>query len=170
MRAAEQSMQLRVLMGPSGCSRVPCRLPGAVILEGAVGYNGANQKDDVVAIQASLNSVVAAMGGPGVPLAEDGIAGPKTQNAILHFQQHWVPYRDSKIEPEKATLRALNRAVGASLSIAIPATTVTAAGPAAAPTPVGAPKPPKPVVLTDNEKAAIMKAAIRHATVKSLWL
>lgn len=163
-------MQLRVLMGPSGCSRVPCRLPGAVILEGAVGYNGANQKDDVVAIQASLNSVVAAMGGPGVPLAEDGIAGPKTQNAILHFQQHWVPYRDSKIEPEKATLGALNRAVGASLSIAIPATTVTAAGPAAAPTPVGAPKPPKPVVLTDNEKAAIMKAAIRHATVKSLWL
>lgn len=170
-------MQLRVLMGRTGQTRVPCRLPGAVILDGSVGYTGTNRKEDVLAIQESLNAVVAALGGPGEALKEDGIAGPRTQNAILRFQQHWVPYRDSKIEPEKATLRALNRAVGSSLTAAIPAAAAAggggapAAGPAVAgPAPVGAPKPPKPPVLSDADKQAIMKAAIRHATVRSVLL
>lgn len=169
-------MQLRVLMGRTGQTRVPCRLPGAVILEGSVGYTGTNRKEDVLAIQESLNAVVAALGGPGEALKEDGIAGPRTQNAILRFQQHWVPFRDSKIEPEKATLRALNRAVGSSLTAAIPAAAAVAggggaAGPAVAgPSAVGAPKPPKPPVLSDADKQAIMKAAIRHATVRSVLL
>ena len=170
-------MQLRVLMGDLGRTRVPCRLPGAVILEGSVGYTGTNRKEEVLAIQQSLNAVVAELGGPGEPLKEDGLSGPRTQNAILRFQQHWVPYRDSKIEPDKATLRALNRAVGASLTAAIPVAATEAAGGsvAAGPVPVGgppvgAPKAAKPPVLTNTDKLAIMQAAIRHATVRTVLL
>ncbi|TAJ84537.1 hypothetical protein [Reyranella sp.] len=160
-------MQLRVLRGRLGPSRMPCRLPGAVILDGSVGYNGTNRTDDVVAIQSSLNSVLAAMGGPGEALAEDGIAGPKTQNAILRFQEHWVPWRDSKIEPDKGTLHALNRAVGSSLAAAVPVMAT------AGPTPVGAPKPPKPPAapyFTFEDKQAIMQAGIRLGMVRTVWL
>ena len=168
-------MQLRVLRGRLGQSRVPCRLPGAVILDGSVGNGGTNRPDDVVAIQSSLNSVIAAMGGPGEQLKEDGIAGPRTQNAILRFQQHWVAFRDSRIDPERATLHALNRAVGASLAASVPVGVPEAAGEAVAagPTPVGAPKPPKPPkppVLTDDDKVAIMKAGIRLGMVRTVWL
>lgn len=152
-------MRLKIMMASGGLT-VPCKLPGSVILDGSVGYNGSNGKSDVAAIQCSLNAVMPNMGGAMAILAEDGIAGPKTQNAILRFQTHWVNFRDSRIDPGGATLRALNRAVGASLAAAPAGPSIVQAGP----------KPPKPPQVSDADKLAIMKAAIRYATVKALWL
>ena len=152
-------MRLKIMMAAGGRS-VPCKLPGSVILGGSVGYNGANSKDDVTSIQASLNAVMPDLGGAIEILSEDGLAGPKTQNAILRFQTRWVNFRDSRIDPGGATLRALNRAVGAGMATAPAGPSLVQAGPRSAHTPQ----------VSNADKLAIMKAAIRHATVKAVWL
>ena len=45
-----------------------------------------NVESDVRAIQALLDGIKPADGGPSVPLAVDGKRGPKTENAIQQFQ------------------------------------------------------------------------------------
>ena len=45
-----------------------------------------NVEADVRAIQALLDGIKPADGGPSAPLVVDGKCGPKTQNAIQQFQ------------------------------------------------------------------------------------
>lgn len=104
-------MSLRII--PSRRSSVKSAdnvLPGLVVLEGSVGYGGANKARDVLAVQESLNEVAIEAGGSS--LTVDGRCRDKTIAAILRFQQQWVSYRDSRIDPDGATLQALNGAVG----------------------------------------------------------
>jgi peptidoglycan hydrolase-like protein with peptidoglycan-binding domain len=72
-----------------------------------VGQNSVNQPVDVMLIQYLLNCVPAGYGGPSVELVVDGIVGPKTLQAIRHFQ--WVQLRfvDGRVDPDGKTLHAL---------------------------------------------------------------
>jgi hypothetical protein len=74
-----------------------------------------NLADDVKTIQEALNQVTVegAAGGPIPFLAVDGIVGPKTQAAILKFQQLQVTaiHSDGLVEPGKPTILRLNEIV-----------------------------------------------------------
>jgi peptidoglycan hydrolase-like protein with peptidoglycan-binding domain len=74
-----------------------------------------NLPDDVKTIQDALNQVTVkgAAGGPVPFLAVDGIKGPKTQAAILQFQQVQVKSinADGTVEPGKQTILRLNEIV-----------------------------------------------------------
>ena len=74
-----------------------------------------NLSADVKTIQEALNQVTArgVPGGPTPPLAVDGIKGPKTQAAILNFQQVQVKSirADGLVEPGKPTILRLNEIV-----------------------------------------------------------
>ena len=48
-----------------------------------------NRAEDVWTIQAALNEFLPVEGGPASPLSVDGIYGPKTRSAIVHFQNKW---------------------------------------------------------------------------------
>lgn len=152
------AMRLKILMATGGRT-VACKLPGSVMLDSSVGYHGGNSRGDVIAIQSSLNSVLPSLGGAIEVLNEDGLAGPKTQNAILRFQTHWVKFRDSRIDPDGATLRALNGAVGAAFT-----------GFPAGPLLQTASATTKPPQLAESDKLEYMKAAIRYGMVKTRWL
>jgi peptidoglycan hydrolase-like protein with peptidoglycan-binding domain len=74
-----------------------------------------NLPDDVKTIQDALNqvTVMGVAGGPMPFLAVDGIKGPKTQAAILNFQQVQVKsiLADGLVEPGKQTILRLNEIV-----------------------------------------------------------
>src|SRR5712691_6729353 len=71
-----------------------------------------NIPDDVKTIQEALNQVTVkgVTGGPIPLLVVDGIKGPKTQSAILKFQQAQVRSvrADGLVEPGKQTILRLN--------------------------------------------------------------
>lgn len=81
-----------------------------VRIKESVGINGKNRPDDVVAVQGLLNRIAPANGGPAVKLKVDGIAGPKTRNAIQTFQlKHFGwPGADGRVDPDGPTLAKLN--------------------------------------------------------------
>ena len=54
-------------------------------ISASVGRGGVNRPNDVRTIQAALNRLPPASGGPIRPLAVDGICGPKTIDAIQKF-------------------------------------------------------------------------------------
>lgn len=60
-----------------------------VSISDSVGKNGVNRKADVKIVQGLLNKVPAGEGGVSVKLAEDGLIGNKTINAIKGFQMYY---------------------------------------------------------------------------------
>ena len=73
------------------------------ILHHAVGQGAANQIVDVRVVQLLLNNALT----DAVPLAVDGLAGPKTQAAIVAFQSASKLAADGVIAPKGPTLRKL---------------------------------------------------------------
>ncbi len=95
------------------CSRRPDPTNTAtdlVTLQGSVGRNGRNLRDDVVQIQDALNRVGPVNGGPVIPLVVDGFVGPKTVKAIEDFQRAQFPgkFPDGRIDPGQRTVGRLN--------------------------------------------------------------
>lgn len=72
-------------------------------ISGSVGVNGANRPTDVVWIQAYLNMVPPAQGGPAVKLKQDGLFGVKTRAAIEGFQIRHFGKADGRVDPGKQT-------------------------------------------------------------------
>lgn len=98
-------------------SALPAGTAGPIAISKPVGQGplARNLADDVRTIQEALNQVTV-KGEPGGPtpfLAVDGIKGPKTQAAILHFQQVQVKSinPDGLVEPGKPTILRLNEIV-----------------------------------------------------------
>ncbi len=78
------------------------------MLRASVGQGGVNHPDDTKAVQRLLGDLQIAAG--GIPLAVDGLVGPKTIGAILAFQQQSPSLpRDGKIDPEGPTLKRLDQ-------------------------------------------------------------
>src|SRR5271165_4037162 len=77
-------------------------------IQASVGVGGFNRKEDVLEIQQLLNLIAPDDGGPAPPLAEDGWIGPKTNAAILAFQQFWDTANDNRIDPDGPTLKKMN--------------------------------------------------------------
>lgn len=71
---------------------------------------GVNRPDDVTKVQRLLNRVPVTEGGPKVPLAVDGICGPKTINAIQTFQLRHFGWKgaDGRVDPHGPTLAKLD--------------------------------------------------------------
>jgi len=91
--------------GPIVYNDVPNNLV-QVELRGSVGYRGENDRDDVKCIQSLLN-IYNETNGSRVPLAVDGLVGPKTIEAIAAFQKKKVGFVDQRIDPGNVTIRAL---------------------------------------------------------------
>src|SRR5215471_1429556 len=85
---------------------------GTIVITGSVGVGGRNRRPDVLAIQAALNDIEPADGGPVPKLKVDGIAGPLTAKAIAGFQRRAIPFVDSRIDPDGPTLKAINQRRG----------------------------------------------------------
>src|SRR5206468_8508461 len=88
-----------------------------VAIRRSVGQGGANDPDDVIAIQQALNAVDPAQGGPALRLETDGKVGPLTTAAIGKFQKVNTGFVDFRVDPGKATIQALNRILAASPAI-----------------------------------------------------
>jgi len=113
-------MAQHVLMKLSngGCSCCdPPSAPG-VAIDGSVGRGGRNLPNDVRTIQAALNNVSSADGGPTLKLAVDGFVGPLTVAAIEKYQTRKLGWADGRIDPDGPTIHALN---GQSGGVAAPA-------------------------------------------------
>lgn len=78
-------------------------------LAGSVGLGGKNLKADVIRIQDTLNAIPAAEGTPARLLSLDGIAGPKTCEAIRQFQLKHFGFRgaDGRVDPGGQSERRL---------------------------------------------------------------
>lgn len=64
-----------------------------------VGKGGVNRRADVMVVQSLLNNVGSNHCGPPAPLKVDGLTGPKTNSAILRFQQGFLSSPDGLISP-----------------------------------------------------------------------
>src|SRR6266496_1660189 len=110
-----------ILMMPSVGSCIPlATMPaggGPISISKTVGQGpfARNLPDDVKTIQDALNQVTVNgdAGGPMPFLVVDRIKGPKTQAAILKFQQVQVKsiHADGTVEPGKQTILRLNEIV-----------------------------------------------------------
>lgn len=84
--------------------------PVQLLMQGSVGVNGANHRDDNLLVQALLN-VVAPVVASKVKLKQDGIVGPKTIAAIRAFQSQTFGSADGRIDPlGKSILRLVDLA------------------------------------------------------------
>jgi peptidoglycan hydrolase-like protein with peptidoglycan-binding domain len=96
---------------------LPTGAAGPIAISKPVGQGplARNLSADVKTVQEALNrvTVLGVVGGPLPFLAVDGIKGPKTQAAILHFQQAQVKsiHADGLVEPGKPTILRLNEIV-----------------------------------------------------------
>jgi hypothetical protein len=79
-----------------------------ITLSGSVGRGGANQKQDVILVQTSLNEHLNVLPGRR-KIDTDGLVGPATIAAIKAFQQHVVGLRppDGRVDPGGKTLARL---------------------------------------------------------------
>lgn len=86
----------------------------------SVGRNGINAKDDVMFVQAALNTYAKKHASNTFPLKVDGLCGNKTVQAIYNFQKNHVGIvvPDAKVDPNGKTLRHLTSS--SPLSIAAP--------------------------------------------------
>jgi hypothetical protein len=75
-----------------------------------VGLRGVNLRNDVVTVQELLNLVKPAEGGANPQLKVDGVAGPRTRNAIQTFQLKYFGWKlaDARVDPGGTTLKKLN--------------------------------------------------------------
>lgn len=76
-------------------------------ISSAVGVGGTNRPTDVAWIQAYLNMVPPAQGGPTTKLKQDGLFGLKTQKAIEGFQRFHFSRFDGRVDPAKQTEQKL---------------------------------------------------------------
>ena len=83
-------------------------------IEASVGQEGVNAPSDVRVIQAALNAVMH----PEIPLAVDGLIGPKTIGMITSFQDDKVGLRrpDGRVDPGGRTLRTLHSLIPKALT------------------------------------------------------
>ena len=84
----------------------------------SVGEKGRNLPGDTVTVQRLLNSVASSKGGASVPLALDGLVGPRTIGAIRTFQlkQFGPALSDGRVDPNGRTLSKLNELSGGGAS------------------------------------------------------
>jgi peptidoglycan hydrolase-like protein with peptidoglycan-binding domain len=78
----------------------------------SVGQGGKNDPQDVAIVQKLLNYVGQCQGIPEEPLRVDGIVGPKTQRAIVEFQENYCNVVDGRVDPGKQTIIMLNALAG----------------------------------------------------------
>ncbi len=92
----------------------------AIALGGSVGRNGANARDDVIAVQGALNAFAARLG--IAPLAVNGVADSRTLEAIEAFQRRVLDQAspDGRIDPRGRTVRALEGGSGSETAAAAP--------------------------------------------------
>jgi Putative peptidoglycan binding domain len=76
-------------------------------ISAVVGSIGPNRPTDVAWIQAYLNMVPPALGGPVTKLKQDGMFGPKTKAAIEGFQRLQFGKADGQVDPGKHTEQKL---------------------------------------------------------------
>lgn len=76
-------------------------------LTGSVGERGRNLAADVTYVQILLSDWLLSKG--KLAIAIDGIAGPKTIGAIRLFQQSNTAVVDGLVEPNRSTIKALER-------------------------------------------------------------
>jgi len=76
-------------------------------ISSSVGVAGTNRPTDVAWIQAYLNMVPPAEGGPMPKLKQDGLFGPKTKKAIEDFQRRHFGRADGRVDPAKQTEQKL---------------------------------------------------------------
>jgi peptidoglycan hydrolase-like protein with peptidoglycan-binding domain len=89
--------------GGEGSGGEPAAASSTVHLGGSVGAGGRNAKADVLSVQAALNRQMKA------GLAEDGVCGKKTIDAITAFQKKLKFKRpDGRVDPGGPTEKALN--------------------------------------------------------------
>ena len=83
------------------------------------GFKAQNLAGDVRTIQAALNQIKPARGGPSVPLVVDGICGFHTNTAIQNFQFNQFGTRgtDGLIEPGKQTITRINQILFSNLPV-----------------------------------------------------
>ena len=92
-----------------------------MVISRSVGAGGVNRADDARTIQSALNEVSADRGGASPALVADGVVGPLTRAAIKRFQQRHVKVVEARIDPDGATLSALNAELGGGDVAATPA-------------------------------------------------
>jgi hypothetical protein len=71
-----------------------------------------NDPEDVRALQALLNNIDAAAGGPDTPLTVNGLMDDATFRAITKFQIKQFGWHDGVVDPRQKTLRKLNELNG----------------------------------------------------------
>src|SRR3982751_557161 len=86
---------------PSNEPRKPIKLSAAV------GVGGSNGHDDVKLVQDALNYVRPTLGGPDPKLDVDSGCGPLTVAAIEKFQKKELGWTDSRVDPDKRTIKRL---------------------------------------------------------------
>ncbi len=126
-------MQTYFARGRGRCSACAVqRSDAGAGLTASVGEGGGNRTPDVSRVQSLLNGVDVESGGPTVPLVIDGICGPKTKAAILHFQRHDRHLiADGRIDPNKNTWKALIEVSSGNDEPVLPRTATSAPQPVA---------------------------------------
>jgi len=71
----------------------------------SVGSGGTNTSGDVMYVQILINDYNARNGNSLIKI--DGLMGPETIGAISAFQEQNAPVTDGRVDPDGATLRAL---------------------------------------------------------------
>lgn len=112
-RALAERVVVKFVNGGCSYCDAPSYSGGGLALSGSVGRGGRNASADVKAIQAALNAVDPADGGPTLKLAVDGICGPLTTAAIEKYQRRQMGWSDGRIDPDGPTIHHLQAAATA---------------------------------------------------------
>jgi hypothetical protein len=103
------------------------RPSGDLLIADAVGAGSPNRRDDVLVVQSLLNVAYDRIRVPSRTIPVDGIVGPETHAALLHFQRTQVGGGDGRVEPAGRTLVRLNavaagppRALGTARAASLP--------------------------------------------------
>ena len=109
------------------------------VITASVGLGAANRKPDVQLVQALLNAVPFAKGGPTPLLVVDGLCGAKTCGAITRFQNINLGFGDGRIDPGYKTIETLLNILAALGLLGQILPGYPGRGPSPAPTPAPAP-------------------------------
>jgi peptidoglycan hydrolase-like protein with peptidoglycan-binding domain len=80
-------------------------------IAGSVGVGGANRRADVKTVQQLLNALSPLEGGPNFLLAEDGLVGPKTRDAISKYQSQVLRFSDGRVDVDGPTIKRLTKTI-----------------------------------------------------------